>query len=356
MLLKNTGVLPIRDTTTKLAVIGPNAVNRVSQLGDWGIRFNFGKQDHEMVDDHSETYVSVLDGIKAKYSDVSYHYGCTVNTEEHDIDAAVALAENCDVIITVIGDNLGLNGEIKDRATLDLPGRQLELLKALKALNKPIVAVLITGKPLILNWLDEHVDAILETFNPGLEGGNAIANILSGMVNPSGKLTMSFPRHVGQLPVYYNQIPGWHGNANGTGDYIDMTAEPLYHFGYGLSYTAFQYSDLQLLTEQPTITSDITIEVTIKNIGLYDGQEIVQVYVNDLYSSATTPKKVLIAYQKIAITKNNEVRIQFVLDNNSFSFIDRNLQRVVEPGRFILMVGPSSYDDDLLKLEFEMNE
>jgi beta-glucosidase len=350
VLLKNNGILPLHNVDAKIAVIGPNADNRVSQLGDWGIRNNFGKNNDEMEDDHATT-ITILDGIKGHFSDVRYHSGCDIRGDVEDIEGAVQIAKTQDVILAVIGDDLGLNGEIKDRATLDLTGFQLDLLRALKTTGKPIIAVVISGKPLLLEPVVGIVDAILQAFNPGIEGGNAVAKIIKGIVNPSGKLTTSFPRHVGQLPVYYNQIPGWHGNSNGTGSYIEMSAEPLFPFGFGLSYSSFSYSEFRVPSEV-VIGNTVNIDIRVENTSDIGGIEIVQVYFNDLYSSVTTPAKNLVAFKRIYLEPREFKILNFQLSTDAFSFVDHSLQRIVEPGTIEIMVGGSSNDVliDLIEL------
>ena len=350
MLLKNNNdILPLKTNDIKLSVIGPNSVDRVAQLGDWAIRDNYGKKNFEMGSDHNNTYVSVLDGIKSLFSNTYYTKGCDIDLNELYLDEMITIAEKSDIIIAVIGDNNSFNGEISDRASLSLPGKQIEMLKELKKLGKPIIGILINGRPLILNWLDENLDAIIECFNPGLEGGNAIANVISGEVNPSGKLSISFPRHEGQLPIYYNQIPGWHGNSDGTGDYIDITHKPLYQFGFGLSYNDYEYSDLIIKNNKIKKKENLEIQISVKNKGKYNGKEIIQVYYNDIYSSVTTTKIQLVEFRKIFLKPNEKKTVKFSIPANRFSLIDKNNERKIEEGEFEIMIGKSSDKMDLLK-------
>ncbi|MEL0164529.1 MAG: glycoside hydrolase family 3 C-terminal domain-containing protein, partial [Candidatus Heimdallarchaeota archaeon] len=200
-----------------------------------------------------------------------------------------------------------------------------------------------------LNWLDENLEAIIECFNPGLEGGNAIANVISGEVNPSGKLSISFPRHEGQLPIYYNQIPGWHGNSDGTGDYIDITHKPLYQFGFGLSYNDYEYSDLIIKNNKIKKKENLEIQISVKNKGKYNGKEIIQVYYNDIYSSVTTTKIQLVEFRKILLKPNEKKIVKFSIPANRFSLIDKNNERKIEEGEFEIMIGKSSDKMDLLK-------
>ena len=349
LLKNNNDILPLKSRDIKLSVIGPNSVDRVAQLGDWAIRDNYGKKNFEMGSDHNNTYVSVLDGIKSLFSNTYYTKGCDIDLNELYLDEMITIAEKSDIIIAVIGDNNSFNGEISDRASLSLPGKQIEMLKELKKLGKPIIGILINGRPLILNWLDENLDAIIECFNPGLEGGNAIANVISGEVNPSGKLSISFPRHEGQLPIYYNQIPGWHGNSDGTGDYIDITHKPLYQFGFGLSYNDYEYSDLIIKNNKIKKKENLEIQISVKNKGKYNGKEIIQVYYNDIYSSVTTTKIQLVEFRKIVLKPNEKKKVKFSIPANRFSLIDKNNERKIEEGEFEIMIGKSSDKMDLLK-------
>ena len=352
VLLKNKdNVLPISDKVKKIDVIGPNADDVQAQLGDW----SFGPRSHPEIptleynaDYDISNIVTILDGIKkraGKDFEVYYEKGCDVIDDEiENIQGAVEIAEKSDVIVAVVGDTIVLNGETRDRANLDLTGAQEELLKALKDTGKPLIVVLINGKPLTIPWIKENADAIVEGWNPGAEGGNAISSILFGDYNPSGKLSISFPKAVGQQPVYYNQLPGWHG-----GKYADMEPEPLFHFGYGLSYTTFEYSDLKTSKSVIDCDENLIVSVKIKNTGQMAGSEIVQLYINDIYTSLTTPIKELKAFKKVFLNAGETQTIEFKLSFESFSFINRNCKSCVEPGKFEIMIGSSSKDEHLLK-------
>ena len=349
LLKNNNDILPLKHKEIKLSVIGPNSVDRVAQLGDWAIRDNYGKKNSEMGTDHNNTYVSVFDGIKSLFPNTYYSKGCDIDASELYLDEMIQVAEKSEIIIVVIGDNNSYNGEISDRASLILPGKQIEMLKELKKLGKPIIGILINGRPLILNWLDENLDAIIECFNPGLEGGHAIANVISGKINPSGKLPISFPRHEGQLPIYYNQIPGWHGNSDGTGDYLDITHKPLYPFGFGLSYSDYEYSDLIIKNNEIKKKENLEVQISVKNNGKYNGKEIIQVYFNDIYSSVTTTKIQLVEFRKILLKSNEKKVVKFSIPANKFSLIDKNNERKIEEGEFEIMIGKSSKKEHLLK-------
>ncbi|UCG01831.1 MAG: glycoside hydrolase family 3 C-terminal domain-containing protein [Candidatus Heimdallarchaeota archaeon] len=351
VLLKNDNdLLPLKENIGKIAVLGPNADNSIAQLGDWsfGKVLNWPPQDSDIVDGHKDNTVTILDGIKKRVKDPSsilYVKGCDVlNPEDQDIQKAVQAAMEANVAIVVVGDSYSLNGERKDRASLDLTGAQHKLLDSIKRTETPLIVVLINGKPLTIPWIAENADAILEAWNPGNEGGNAVAAVLFGDFNPSGKLTISFPRHIGQLPVYYNQMPGWHG-----GKYVDMDAEPLFPFGYGLSYTSFQYSNLRCSTTELQKHEVLTVSIDIKNTGNHEGTEIVQLYVNDKYSSVTTPIKELKGFSSVNLHPGEEKCVNLVLPISSLSLINSEGVECVEPGEFEILVGGSSRDNDLLK-------
>ena len=348
-LLKNAqGTLPLRKDQ-RVAVIGPNADNVYNLLGDYT-----SPQEEGNVK-------TILTGILSKLpsAQVEYVKGCAVrDTTMSDIAAAVRAAQRADVVIVAVGgssardfktsyketgaavtDSKTLSdmdcGEGFDRSTLDLMGHQQQLLEALAKTGKPLVAVYIEGRPLLKNWCDEHAAALLTAYYPGQEGGLAIADVLFGDYNPAGRLPVSVPRSVGQLPVYYNKkAPLPH-------DYVDMTAKPLYPFGYGLSYTHFSYSNLTAAATSAT-SYDVTVDVT--NDGAYDGDEVVQLYLHDEVASTSQPLKQLKHFERVFIPKGETRRVTFHLTADDFSIVGRDMKRVVEPGEFHVMVGASSED------------
>ena len=348
-LLKNAqGTLPLRKDQ-RVAVIGPNADNVYNLLGDYT-----SPQEEGNVK-------TILTGILSKLpsAQVEYVKGCAVrDTTTSDIAAAVRAALRADVVIVAVGgssardfktsyketgaavtDSKTLSdmdcGEGFDRSTLDLMGHQQQLLEALAKTGKPLVVVYIEGRPLLKNWCDEHAAALLTAYYPGQEGGLAIADVLFGDYNPAGRLPVSVPRSVGQLPVYYNKkAPLPH-------DYVDMTAKPLYPFGYGLSYTHFSYSNLTAAATSAT-SYDVTVDVT--NDGAYDGDEVVQLYLHDEVSSTSQPLKQLKHFERVFIPKGETRRVTFHLTVDDFSIVGRDMKRVVEPGEFHVMVGASSED------------
>jgi len=352
VLLKNQdNLLPLNDDLERIAVIGPNADDVTAQLGDW-VSWSGQLGAHAKARSR-ESVVTVLDGIRQRVGStcrVDYCKGCDVIAPgAEEIAEAAERARAADVAIVVVGDNLALNGEGRDRANLDLSGGQQQLLEAVYATGTPLVVVLINGKPLSIPWAAQHAHAILEAWNPGMEGGTAIAGILFGDRNPSGKLTISFPYHVGQQPVYYNQIPGWHAE-----HYVDMPKEPLFAFGYGLSYTRFVISNLRLLTKELAAGERLRVEVDVENTGEREGTAVVQLYVNDVYSSVTTPVKELKAFQRVGLEPGEKKAVLLEVPYERLALVNQNLETVVEPGEFEVMVGSSSRDQDLLKNKFKV--
>ena len=347
VLLQNDGILPLRPAHVEsLAVIGPNADNDLDQLGDWSLGASqydasVGKQPRDLT-------TTVLDGLRRVAPEscrVVYTPGCSgITTDASGIAAAVALAAKSDVAVVVVGDGIPFIGETLSTATLELQGGQLVLLDALQATGTPLVIVLINSKPLVLPPTVCGAAAIIEAFNPGMAGGAAVAEILWGHVNPSGKLPISFPRHVGQQPVFYSQVRGQHGTR-----YADLTQEPLFPFGFGLSYTTFRYDHLEIITPRlrPGQAAEIAVDVT--NTGDRPGDEIVQLYLSDEVTSVTWVDRVLKGFQRVSLQPGETRRVVFRILHEDFSLVDAEARRVVEPGKFEIQVGPSSRQRDLLK-------
>ena len=344
VLLKNDGILPIGDKK-KILVVGPSADDIRCNYGDWTY-FSHPLPDYDTKPERP--YVTLLEGIrelaKKHNCTVEYIKGCEINEEiQNGIAEAVAAAKNADVIVFACGDNILLAAEGCDRADVRLPKAQRELFKALCETKKPIVTALICTKPLCVPEIDEHRAAVLTNFNGGMFGGLALAEVLFGELNPSGKLPISFPNHVGQQPCYYNQYPGWHASS-----YVDMPETPLYSFGHGLSYTSFEYSDMKF--DEKTLT----LRVTVQNTGKREGAEIVQVYFRDLVSSVITPVKRLIAFRKAHLKVDEKKELAFTFTREDFSFVNANEQRVTELGEFEIMVGDSSEDGELQRCVFRI--
>ncbi|QBQ42475.1 beta-glucosidase [Sphingobacterium psychroaquaticum] len=359
VLLKNEGgLLPLSKHIKRLAVIGPNADNMYNQLGDYTAPQATGKVK------------TVLDGVRAlvsKGTQVEYVKGCAIrDTTQSDIAAAVEAAKRAEVVIVVMGGSSARDfktsyqatgaanvetgakvlsdmesGEGFDRVSLDLMGDQLKLLQALHATGKPIVLVTIKGRPLNLNWADAHIPAILDAWYPGQEGGLAIADVLFGDYNPAGRMPISVPRHIGQLPVHYNHDKPKHHT------YIEIDAKPLYAFGYGLSYTDFAYSNILVDLKEGDNDFSCTVSFQVKNTGARDGDEVAQLYVVDEVSSVVTPVTQLKAFERKFIKKGEEQTFSFNLGKEDLKLWGLDGQWKTEKGRFKLLVGSSS---DAVKL------
>jgi beta-glucosidase len=346
VLLRNEGnLLPLSKEVDSIAVIGPNADNAKNQLGDY--------VSHTVLQD----IVSILEGIKATVSPktkVEYVKGCdVVGTGNNEISKAQEAAKRAKVAIVVVGENewgspnkTGTDGEGYDAATLELTGLQLELVKAVQETGTPTVVVLVNGRPLAIPWIAEKVPAVVEAWLPGEKGGQAVAEVLFGDCNPSGRLSVTVPRHAGQLPVYYNSKPSktyWIEHGWGK-PYVDMNPRPLYEFGYGLSYTKFEYSNLKIEPKTAGIGGSVRVSADIENTGNRPGAEVVQLYINDVISSVVTPVKQLRGFEKISLRPGEKKTVSFVLTPEHLALLDRHMEWAVEPGTFQVMVGHSSKD------------
>ena len=354
-LLENNGVLPLRPGA-RIALVGPNADNVYNQLGDYTAPQADGK------------IVTMLDGLRARGAKVTYAKGCAIrDTKENGIAEAVRAARASDVIVAVVGGSSARDfrtsyedtgaavtdatvvsdmesGEGFDRSSLDLLGLQPELLKALKATGKPLIVVYIEGRPLDKRWAKEYADALLTLWYPGEQGGTALADVLFGDYNPAGRLPISIPRDVGQLPVYYNQrIPRGH-------DYVEESSMPLYPFGYGLSYTTFDYTNLRIQhpdgsqAAQVEQLGGLTASIDVTNSGQRDGEEVVQLYVIDEIASTVRPRRQLCGFTRIKIPAGETRTVTIPLDRRCFEMVNTAGQTVVEPGTFRIQAGASSED------------
>lgn len=346
VLLKNEdGILPLSKKINSIAVIGPNANDEKNQLGDYTSRVVL------------QDIVTVLDGISNKLGEdvkISYVKGCNVKGDELDeIDKAVKTAKNAEIAILVLGENewrrenkQGTDGEGYDVATLELTGKQKELARKVMASGTPTVVVLINGRALAIPWIDENIPAIVEAWIPGEKGGDAIADVLFGDYNPGGKLSVTFPRHAGQLPVYYNYKPsksywlekGW-GNS-----YADIDYQPLYEFGYGLSYTTFEYQGLDISPESSGPNGQFQITAEIKNTGNRTGSEVVQLYLRDKISTVVRPVKELKGFTRVWLEPGESATVSFILTHDELKMLDKHLDWIVEPGEFDILLGSSSED------------
>jgi beta-glucosidase len=350
VLLKNSNrTLPINfEKKTRILVTGPNANNH-SILGDWT------KPQPE------EKVVTIFEGIdkigSKKGFEVDFFDSNSdiLNISENDILTTADIAKDYDYVFVVVGDNSlrHLNkkktaGENMARSKINLAGNQLKLVKSLKKLTNKLVVVYVNGKPIAEPWIEENIDAIIEAWEPGSFGGQAVAEIIFGDVNPSGKLPLTFPRSVGQLQMVYNHKPSQYFHK-----YAQEKITPLYSFGHGLSYSEFVYSNLEV--KKSTIKdSIINISFTLTNQGKYEGEEVVQLYFRDSYSSVTRPVKELLDYKRVAMKSNESKRINFNIPIKKLAFYDINMKFCVEKGNFEFLVGGSSKDSYLIKDSFEL--
>ncbi len=333
VLLKNEGVLPLK-TAKRIAVIGENATNVRAQYGDWTY---FSHPDYKIDATAKEDTYTVLKGIKEVYSkaEIIYSQGYSVNggEDENMFMQAVNTAEKSDIVIAVLGDNLSWNGEGRDIINPVLRGRQLELVKAIKATGKKIICVLVNGKPLVISELEKYCDAVIETFNGGDMCGLAVAELIKGTQNFSGKLPISFPYEVGSHPNYYNQYDHWHD-----GKYKDGHKGSEYPFGFGLSYSKFVYSDIKLNKSEIGKDDTVKVTVSVKNESDTGGKETVQLYFRDKVCKMLTPVRQLIDYKKVFIPAGKTVEVEFDLQVDRLGYYDENCQYRVEAGEFALFI------------------
>jgi beta-glucosidase len=344
VLLKNDGLLPLHKNYKTIAIIGPLGNNREDMNGSWSF---FGEAQHP---------VSIVEGIQSKISSTTrllIEPGCDLFTNSTEkFAAAKRAAQQADLVILAVGESAIMNGEGASRADIGLPGVQQQLVEVIHSVGKPTVVLLFNGRPLAIEWIDQNMPAIVETWTLGSQAGLAVADVLYGDYNPSGKLPMTFPRHVGQVPIYYN--------AKNTGRpytgqyteplhermyrsrYRDVKNTPLYPFGFGLSYSRFSYGNLILSQPEMTASDSITVSVTVKNEGPYDGEEVVQWYLRDHAGSVTRPVKELKHFEKIALKAGESRTVQFVIRNENLSFYRADMSWGSEPGHFTVFVGGDS--------------
>ncbi len=361
VLLKNTnGVLPLKKSGT-IALIGPLAESQRNMLGTWSVSGDWQKSvsiDSGMKNVGGND-VNILYAKGANISDDTAFakrvnaFGEEIATDQRSpqemLDEAVNLAKNSDVIVAALGEAADMTGESSSMTNIDLPESQKTLLKSLVATGKPVVLVLMNGRPLTLTWEDEHVAAIVDAWFGGTEAGNGIADVLFGNYNPSGKITMTFPRNVGQIPIYYNHkntgrpyVEG--GPTKFKSDYLDVTNYPLYPFGYGLSYTTFSYSDVRLDQNHVNGNQTLKATVTVTNTGSMAGEETVQLYIAEPAASVTRAVKELKGFQKVMLQPNESRQVTFNITTDDLKFYNSNLKYDWEPGEFIIYIGTNSRD------------
>ena len=359
VLLKNEDHLLPLERKGKIALIGPMADARNNMCGMWSMTCTPSRHG------------TLLEGIRSAAGDkaeILYARGSNIyhdaelekggagirplerGNELQLLDEALHTAARADVIVAALGECAEMSGESASRTELGLPDAQQDLLKALVKTGKPVVLLLFTGRPLVLNWEDANVHSILNVWFGGSETGDAIADVLFGKVTPGGKLTTTFPRSVGQLPLYYNHLntgrpdPDSHSFNRYSSNYLDMSNEPLYPFGYGLSYTNFSYGNLQLSSDLLSRNGELTVSVTVTNDGDFDGYEIVQMYLHDIYAEISRPVKELKGFERIFLKKGESREVKFVIAEDDLRFYNSGLQYVYEPGEFDVMVGANSRD------------
>ena len=343
VLVKNEGSLLPLDPAAgqRIAVIGPLADARRDLLGTWALG------------GRPEDVETVLEGLSAYAGSALTHVaGCALTGDAPaDVDAAVAAASAADVVVVVLGEGSNLSGEARSRGSLGLPGRQQELLDAVCEVGKPVVAVLMSGRPLVIPRMAEQVTSLLVAWHGGVRAGRAVADLLFGAASPSGRLTASWPRAMGQIPVYYaHKNTGRPSEGAGTTQflepftsrYVDQPNEPLFPFGYGLDYTTFSYRDLKVETPVVGAAGTLAVSAVVENAGTRDGAEVAQLYVRDLVASVTRPVKELRGFQRVALAPGEARTVRFEVPVSDLGFWDQQMRYVVEPGAFAVWVGPSS--------------
>ncbi|XID90671.1 beta-glucosidase BglX [Paenibacillaceae bacterium WGS1546] len=344
VLLRNeNGVLPLSRKTPSIAVIGPLAESRQDPLGCWAF------------DGRPDDVVSALEGIRRSVPssmDVRWAKGCEIDSDGADgLPEALEAARNADIVVLALGETFEMSGEARCRTGLDLPGGQRRLVEAVSALGKPAVAVLLTGRPLAIPWLREHADAIVQAWHLGVQSGAAIADVLFGEHNPGGRLPATFPRNVGQIPIYYyRKKTGRPPGGVYTSDYLDSSTDPLYPFGYGLSYTTFRYGEIRCdrRVAAPGEAFELSAEVT--NTGGRAGEEVVQCYIRDEAASVTQPLKKLVGFRKVALEAGASTVVSFTLGDEALAIIGADMNVAVEPGDFTVWIGPSSAEGESIRI------
>ena len=338
VLLKNDhNLLPLNKNVKSIALIGPLADNQKDLLGTWVL----AAKEEDVV-----TLKQGLENAVGKTCKINYALGCeTEGDSTEGFEEAVETANNSDLVIMAVGESEIHNGEAHSRTNLNLPGVQLQLLKDIQKTDKSIVMVLFAGRPLTINWELENIPSILLAWHPGVEGGNGITDVLFGEYNPAGKITVTFPRNVGQIPIYYNMKNTGRPiieEDRFTTKYIDCPNTPLLPFGYGLSYTTFAYSNLKIEDEKVKIPGTVKISANITNTSKVAGHEVAQLYIRDLVGSVTRPVKELKGFKRIYLEPGQTKTVVFDLSTSELKFYGINMDYAVEPGDFKVWIGPSS--------------
>jgi beta-glucosidase len=340
VLLKNErGLLPLAKTVKTIALIGPLANTKKEMIGSWSAAGDWSKA------------VTLLEGMKAAVSPSTkllYARGCNINDDSTKYLAeAVRTAKQADVVVLAVGEAAMMTGEAASRASLDLPGLQQQLVEEIHKTGKPVVLVLMNGRPLTINWIDRNIPAVLEAWYGGTQGGHAIADVIFGAYNPAGKLPVTFPKSVGQIPIFYSmKNTGRPMDANNkyTSKYLDESNDPLYPFGYGLSYTSFTYGDVTLSRSSITEQDTLTVTCGVTNTGSRAGEEVVQLYLRDWVGSVTRPVKELKGFRKVVLQPGESKNITFKLSSKDLSYYRKDMTFGTEPGKFEVYVGGNSRD------------
>lgn len=348
VLLKNTGILPLNENQ-RIALIGPFADSR-DLCGCWAFSNRKGET------------VTLAEGFARLGIPVAVEQGCGVEEQNEELEQrALALARKSDVVILALGESDVMSGEACSRMHIVVPKAQRKLAERIAETGVPMVLCLVNGRPLLLDWFDSHCEAILECYQLGSQAGAAMANLLTGKANPSGKLTMSFPRHTGQLPLYYNQLPTGRPKPPGSEEhfysqYLDGSNEALYPFGFGLSYTSFRLDGLELDRQEMRDGEQVTASVWVENTGKVPGSEVVQLYIRDVAASISRPVKELKGFRKVYLAPGERKQVQFILNRESLQYYDSDGNALLEPGRFLIMAGRSSGDSHTLVEELWVRE
>ena len=364
VLLKNEGnILPLKKNDQKIAIIGPLADDKNSPLGNWrtAAENNSAVSVLEAMREYKGNKISHAKGVKlVNKIPAGFHEEVSINeTDKTGILNAKKIAKDADVVIMVLGEYGFQSGEGRSRTNLDLPGFQQELLEEVYKVNKNIVLVLMNGRPLILNWHNENLPAIVEAWHLGSLSGTAISNVLYGDFNPGGKLPMSFPRSVGQLPLYYNYKstgrPGADGEDAGSvfwSHYQDELNSPLYPFGYGLSYTTFSISEISLSSDEFSNGESINASVSVSNTGNIKGREVIQLYIQDKFASATRPVRELKGFETVDLEPGESKTVEFIINEKLLEFYNGDNKWVTEPGEFNVFIGNSSQTTNSTSFNF----
>jgi len=350
VLLKNeNNLLPLNKNIKSVALIGPLADNQEDLLASWAA---FGDE---------ENVVTVLQGLKnilGDDTDINFTKGCNINDEDTSgYEEAIEISKVSDVVILVVGEEREMSGEAASKTNLDIPAVQENLIKRIYATEKPVIVVLMNGRPLTINWISENIPAVVEAWFLGDQTGNAISEVLFGDYNPSGKLPVTFPRSTGQIPIYYYQKSTgrpFEEEDKFTSKYLDSPNTPLYPFGFGLSYTSFSYENIEVDKAIINKNDSLNVSVDVTNIGKFAGNEVVQLYIQDVVASVTRPVKQLKGFEKINLQPGATRTVSFKITTDMLSFLDRDLKSRVEPGRFKVMIGGNS--EDLISTSFEVIE